>query len=274
MKEACFEVPIVLDYRNDSEPNDGIVGSFGTNSSISRVWIEHTKVGIWVDNSKRLMVKDCRFRNTIADGVNFCIGMTESVMNGCTARGTGDDSFAIWPATFGKQKYKPGNNLITRCTAQLPFLANGASIYGGESNKIENCFFSGGSQGSAILISTTFPTVNKEVNNNFSGVTTIENCSIETSGGFDHTWGWRSAVQICVDNYNISGINIKKGLQINRSLSEGFSVIAREREKRSNFLANAIFGNIRIYNSRIAAKSKGALWYPKGEYSTLIPSAE
>lgn len=270
-----FAVIGQLDYRNDTEPNDGIVGSFGVNSSISRVWVEHTKAGVWVDNSKNLIVEDCRFRNTIADGINFCVGMTESTMKNCTARGTGDDSFAIWPATFKEQKYKPGNNLILNCTAQLPFLANGASIYGGESNRIKNCSFSDITQGSAILISTTFPTVDEPagVNNNFTGTTIVENCSIETSGGFDHTWGWRSAVQVCVDNRSIAGVEMKD-IRIERSLSKGLSVIARERNQAPHLLTEAVFADIVISNSEIAADEKDAFWYPEGAYETLIPKSE
>src|SRR5258708_8068666 len=89
-----------LKYRSDKEANDGIVGSFGTNSTISRVWIEHTKVGMWIENSRNLKITGCRMRNTMADGINFCVGMTQSTIENCTARGTGDDCFAIWPAVF------------------------------------------------------------------------------------------------------------------------------------------------------------------------------
>ena len=46
--------------------------------------------------------------------------------------GTGDDGFAIWPAP-GAQAYVPGLNVITHCTAQTAFLANGGAIYGGDS---------------------------------------------------------------------------------------------------------------------------------------------
>lgn len=217
-----------LNYRNDNEPNDGIVGSYGTNSTISRLWIEHTKVGMWIENSKHLLIEDCRLRNTIADGINFCVGMTQSTIQDCTPRGAGDDCFAIWPATFDKQEYSPGRNLITHCTSQLPFLANGVAIYGGESNQVKNCSFIDISQGSAILVSTTFPTEDrrKNINNNFSGSTVIENCDIKTSGCYYHEWDWRAAVQICLDKRNISGIEMNN-LIIENSLSDGLSVIAK-----------------------------------------------
>jgi hypothetical protein len=70
---------------------------------------------------------------------------------------------------------------------------------------VKDCSFIDISPGSAILISTTFPTEDsdKNINNNFSGTPIIENCDIRTSGGFDHEWGWRAALQICLDKRSI-----------------------------------------------------------------------
>jgi hypothetical protein len=259
-----------LNYRNDNEPNDGIVGSYGTNSTISRIWIEHTKVGMWIENSKHLLIEDCRLRNTIADGINFCVGMTQSTIQNCTARGTGDDCFAIWPATFDKQEYSPGRNLIIHCTGQLPFLANGAALYGGESNQIKNCSFIDISQGSGILLSTTFPTedTSKNINNNFSGSTVIENCDIKNSGGFDHEWDWRAAVQICLDKRDISGIEMNN-LTIENSLSDGLSVIARNAHEKIGVLSNVSLIKIKISIFGIGAKDKHGLWISSDAHGSL-----
>jgi hypothetical protein len=260
-----------LNYRNDDEANDGIVGSFGTNSTISRIWIEHTKVGMWIENSKNLKITGCRMRNTIADGINFCVGMTQSTIDDCTARGTGDDCFAIWPTVRGIQKYSPGQNLITHCIAQLPFLANGAAIYGGKSNEIKYCSFTDISQGSAILISTTFPTENKNktINNNFSGTTVIEDCDIKTSGGFDHEWDWRAALEICVDKRSISGIEISN-INIENSLSNGLSVIAKNENEKIGILSNITLQNVNITNYGIGSKNKHALFISGNAHGSLI----
>lgn len=266
-----FAITGKLNYRSDSEPNDGIVGSYGTNSTISRLWIEHTKVGMWIENSSKLKVTDCRMRNTIADGINFCVGMNLSTIENCTARNTGDDCFAIWPTVYDKQLFSPGHNLITHCTAQLPFLANGSAIYGGDSNKIENCLFTDISQGSAVLISTTFPTESKDktINNNFSGTTVVADCTIKTSGGFDHEWDWRAAVEICVDKRSISGIEIKN-LNIGNSLSNGLSVIAKNENEKVGVLSNAILKNVNISSDGIAVKNKHGLFISKGAHGNLV----
>jgi len=259
-----------LNYRSDKEANDGIVGSYGANSTISGIWIEHTKVGMWIENSANLKITDCRMRNTMADGINFCVGMAGSTIENCTARGTGDDCFAIWPTTFLKQVFSPGHNLIVHCTATLPFLANGISIYGGEGNKVQSCSLVDISQGSAILISTTFPTENqdKSINNNFSGKTVIENCNIKTSGGFDHEWGWRAALEICVDKRSISGIEINN-LNITNSLSNGLSVIAKNENDKIGLLSDATVQNINISNSGIGVKGKYSLFINSGAHGSL-----
>jgi hypothetical protein len=258
---ADFAIVGGLTYRNDGEANDGIVGSFGPRSTISRVWIEHTKVGMWVENCDQLTVEGCRFRNTLADGINFCVGVTHSTVQNCTARGTGDDCFAIWPATYIPQKYSPGLNTIQRCTGQLPFLANGAALYGGQGNQVLDCLFTDVTQGAAILISTTFPTADpqKNIDNGFSGTTLVRNCQIERSGGFDHEWQWRAAVQVCLDRRSISGVRLTD-LTIQDSLSDGLSVIAPGSKNGQGRLSDASLENVRIANHGLGVEGRHGLW--------------
>jgi hypothetical protein len=151
-----FAISGFLNFRNDTEGNDGLGGSYGKGSTISRIWVEHTKAAAWLYNSSGLVVDSCRFRNTLADGINLNRGMRNTVVTNCTARGTGDDCFAIWPSS-GTQNYPPGLNVITHCTGQVPFLANGGAIYGGASNRMEDCMFQDIPYGCGILFSTTFP---------------------------------------------------------------------------------------------------------------------
>jgi hypothetical protein len=169
-----------------------------------------------------------------------------------------------------KQVYVPGHNLIINCTGQLPYLANGGAIYGGDSNAIKNCLFTDISQGSAILVSTTFPTESrdKSINNNFSGTTIIEDCDIKTSGGFDHEWDWRAAVEICLDKRGISGLEIKN-LNIQNSLSNGLSVIAKNVDGKVGVLTNASLENVNISNYGIGVKGKHSLFISNGAHGSL-----
>jgi hypothetical protein len=200
-------------------------------------------------------------RNTLADGINFCVGMNNSTIQNCTARGTGDDCFAIWPAVFMKQEFSPGHNLISHCTGQLPYLANGAAVYGGDSNMVKDCLFTDISQGSAILLSTTFPTENKDkgLNNNFSGTTIIDNCLIKNSGGFDHEWDWRAAVEICTDKRSITGITLSN-LIIEKSLSNAISVIAKNIPGTTNNLSGVTLQNVTTSHNGIAVGGKHGLF--------------
>ena len=230
-----------LNYRNDNEPNDGLGGSYGTGSTISRVWVEHTKTGAWLVNSSGLVVSDCRFRNTIADGINLCVGMQATTVTNCTARGTGDDCFAIWPATYTSQNYSPGFNIITHCTGQLPFLANGGAIYGAASNTIEDCAFSDIPYGCGILIAGTF-SVGANV---FSGTTVAQRCNLTRCGGHDpNGWNWRAALTLVPQSLNITNLNLNH-LNITNSLSYAMEVIYSNPGVVSNATMNVV--NISTY---------------------------
>ncbi len=245
-----FSILGKLNYRNDSEPNDGLVGSYGSGSTIARVWVEHTKTGAWVVNSRGLVVDSCRFRDTLADGINVCVGMQAALVTNCTARGTGDDCFAVWPANYAAQIYAPGSNVITHCTAQCPFLANGGAIYGGAANRIEDCLIQDMPYGCGILFSTTFP-----VAATFSGTTVAQRCDLDRCGGYDGGYQWRSAVQLCLDKYNgITGVALNY-LNISNSVSDGLSIIGS-----AGGLSNAVAANVNILNYGIGASGRNGLW--------------
>lgn len=262
---ADFAIVGKLNYRNDDEPNDGIVGAGCSDSSVSRVWIEHTKVGIWIHNGTNLRLEGCRFRNLLADGVNLCVGTSGTVIENCTARGTGDDCFAIWPAAsdqgFVGPARPPGNNVIRRCTGMLPFLANGGAIYGGESNRIEDCLFTDITTGCGILISTTFPTADEKrnIDNNFSGTTVVRDTELVRCGGYDHSWGWRGSFQICLDRRSISGLAIS-GLTIRDSLSSGLTIVAPGSQKGEGTLSHARLEQVSITGTGIGASPHHDLW--------------
>ncbi len=252
IKLSDFAIVGCLNYRNDSEGNDGIGGSFGTGSSISRIWVEHTKAAAWIFNSSGLIVDSCRFRDTLADGINVNYAMQNTVVTNCTARGTGDDCFAIWPAP-PTGSYAPGNNVITHCTGQFPFLANGGAIYGGANNRIEDSLFSDLPYGCGILFSTTFP-----VSFTFSGTNVAQRCDIIRCGGYDGGYGWRSAVQIVMDNHNgISGVNLNN-LNIVDSISSGLSILGS-----AGPLTNATATSVNISGYNLNNNPAEHAWWAK-----------
>jgi hypothetical protein len=261
---ADFSVIGRLNYRDDSEPNDGIVSAGCADSSVSRIWLEHTKVGIWVYNGVNLSIEGCRLRNLVADGVNLCVGTSGTVIENCTARGTGDDCFAIWPAAsdqgFVGQGPRSGNNVIRRCTGQLNFLANGAAIYGGAGNRIEDCRFTDIGTGCGILISTTFPTSDERlgIDNNFSGDTVVQNCRLLRCGGYDHDWAWRGSLQVCLDHRSISGLTIRQ-VDIRDSFSDGISIVTPPNRDGHPSLSSTLLENVTVSGYGIGTSSRYGL---------------
>lgn len=242
---ADFSIRGFLNYRGDSEANDGLVGYYGTGSSIRRIWVEHTKTGAWIDNSQGLVVDSCRFRDTIADGINLNFGMQNTTVTNCTTRGTGDDCFAMWP-TSTAGNYPCSGNVITFCTAQSPCLANGGAIYGGANNQIENCQFFDTTYGCGVLISSTFSVGG----NPFSPTTVVQSCDLVRCGGYDPGYQWRGALEFCEDinsggssGNNINGVNVSN-LNITNSASWGMTI-----RGTTTSLKNAIVSAVSIPNS-------------------------
>lgn len=246
---ADFAILGFLNYRNDSEGNDGLGGAYGTGSTISRIWVEHTKAAAWILNSQGLVVDGCRFRNTLADGININRGMRGTIVTNCAARGTGDDGFAIWPSP-GSQAYVPGLNVITHCTAQTPFLANGGALYGGQDNRIEDCLFQDIVYDCGILVSTTFPVGN----NAFSGTTVAQRCDLIRCGN-------NAGLQLCLQTNSLAGIYLNN-LNIVDSIADGLSIIAPGSNPATGVgtLSAAGMDGVSIPNYGLGYSGKNGLW--------------
>lgn len=232
-----------LNHRNDSEANDGIGETFGTGSSLRNVWIEHTKAGTWVVNSDGLVVEGCRFRNTIADGINLCVGMRNTTVRNTTARGTGDDCFAMWPATYAKSAYPHGGNKFVNCTAQLPFLAQAFSIYGGDGNAVEDCEAIDIPYGAGLYASTTFPT-----EFGFRGTTQFRRNRLTRAGGGD------GAIGTVANLVDLSGVRFED-IDVIDSPTDGIKFISM----KEHALREATFDRIKIVNPGASGEGHGVV---------------
>jgi hypothetical protein len=232
-----------LNYRNDSEANDGLGGSFGTGSSVRNIWVEHTKTGAWLVNSDGLLVENCRFRDTIADGINLCIGMRNTVVRNCTSRGNGDDCFAMWPATYDPAKYEPGHNQFINCTAQLPSLAQGFSVYGGEGNSVHDCRAIDIPYGAGILVSTMFPT-----QFGFRGTTTFSGIDITRCGDND------GAIAVMTNLLDLGGVRIEN-VRAQDCPTDGIKFTCVQ----GRAIREAAFDHVSIENAGISGTGHGIL---------------
>ena len=114
--------------RNDaSQSGNAFDGMPGPDSLIERIWVEHTKCAYWVAGATRLRISACRFRDLMADAVNFAGGVRQSTLDNNQIRNSGDDGLAAWSPANGA----PGDhNVFAHNTIQSPWLANGIALYG------------------------------------------------------------------------------------------------------------------------------------------------
>ena len=114
----------------------------------------------------------------------------------------------------------------------------------------------------------------RRIDNNFSGDTLVRNCKLARCGGWDHAWGWRAALQICVDRRDISGLSISK-VQIVDSISDGFSVIARAESSQPRALSESRLVDSRISGYGIGIAGRHGLWVgPKVRGALLVENCD
>jgi hypothetical protein len=119
--------------RDDRAQVNGIGGAL-SESSISNLWIQHTKVGMWLDGPfDGLTIEGCRIQDTTGDGINLHQAVSRTVVQDTLVRNTGDDGLAIWSdASTGEPAAH--DNAFRFDTVELPILANGIAFYGGTDN--------------------------------------------------------------------------------------------------------------------------------------------
>jgi hypothetical protein len=175
---ADFAIFGDVQERNDSAQVNGVGGAM-SNSTVDRLWIEHMKVGAWMDGPfDNLVFAGMRIRNVTADGVNFHKGVTNSKVTNSDLRNTGDDGLATW-----SESVADANNSFDHNTVQYPILANGIAIYGGHDNFVTDnrVIDSGLTQGGGIHVAQRFASTTL-------GRTDVLRNTIIRSGSLDPNW--------------------------------------------------------------------------------------
>jgi hypothetical protein len=199
----------------------GVMGTFGSNSTIRNVWIEHFECGGWIVETNNLTVQHCRFRNHYADGINLATGSKNSVVEHCSFRNNGDDDMASWSS--GRNMCE--NNTYQYCTAENNWRASSVGFFGGKGHKALNLVVIDAME-AALRATTDFP------GQPFSdeGLHLYENISIYNCGTQDGPLGFKGDI--------ISG---KTAGAIHLTSYSHYDLI------------NIKFSNIDIYNSRCDA---------------------
>ncbi|MFF2814456.1 carbohydrate-binding protein [Kitasatospora cineracea] len=181
--------------RDDANGQAGIEGDFGTGSVIRNVWIRHTKVGLWINApTKGLQATGLRIRDTYADGVNLHGAVDSTVVSDSSIRGTGDDALAMWSDGAAVT-----NSAFRHNTVQLPTLANGAAVYGGSGNSVEDNLISDTvTAGAGITVSSRF-------GQPFTGTTTVSGNLLRRTGSLEVNWNSRlGAIWIYADQSDLT----------------------------------------------------------------------
>jgi hypothetical protein len=175
-----FAISGNVQERDDSAQVNGIGGAL-SNSTVSNIWIEHMKVGAWMDGPMdKLTFSGMRIRDTTADGINFHGGVTNSTVTNSDIRNTGDDGIATWADSgIGAD----ANDTVSDNTVQLQQLANGIAIYGGHDNTVSGNLVAdtGLTQGGGIHVGQRFSSTPV-------GTTTIQNNTLLRDGSLDPNW--------------------------------------------------------------------------------------
>ncbi|MFJ4002049.1 discoidin domain-containing protein [Streptomyces sp. NPDC090023] len=185
--------------RVDSSPDNFVNGSLGPNSSVSGMWVQHMKVGLWLlGNNDNLVVENNRILDTTADGLNLNGNARGVRVSNNFLRNQGDDSLAMWSL------YAPdANSSFENNTISQPNLANGIAIYGGTDISVKNNLVSDtNALGSGIAIS------NQKFLDPFSplaGTITVSGNTLVRTGALNPNWNHPMGA-LRVDSYD-SAIN-------------------------------------------------------------------
>ena len=125
-------------YRVDG-PGKFIDGNGMQNVTVENVWAEHFVCLYWGVNSSYNTFKNNRIKNMFADGINMTNGSSYNVIDNNYARGTGDDSFALFSAIDAGGSYNVGNK-YTNLTATNVRRAAAFAAYGGQDNLFQNLY--------------------------------------------------------------------------------------------------------------------------------------
>jgi hypothetical protein len=168
-----------VDARVDCDQSNAIGGALGGGSVVQNLWLQHTKVGLWLDGPfDGLTVAGNRILDQTADGLNLHQGISNVTVTNNFLRNTGDDGLAMW-----SEHQADHHNTFSFNTVLLPILANNIAIYGGHDNTVsDNVVADNQDQGGGLHIANRFSAVP------LSGTTTVARNTAIRTGVLDSNW--------------------------------------------------------------------------------------
>ncbi|GIF10005.1 discoidin domain-containing protein [Actinoplanes teichomyceticus] len=173
-----------IQERVDSDQVNAFGGAM-SDSVIDNVWMQHTKVGAWMDGPMdRFTIRNSRILDQTADGVNFHTGVTNSTVTNTFVRNTGDDALAMW----AENTPNVGNS-FTRNTVVAPILANNIVSYGGRDITIsDNVVAETVTNGGGLHVANRYPGVTGPTA--VAGTWTLARNTLIRAGNSDYNWNF------------------------------------------------------------------------------------
>lgn len=175
---ADFAVIGEVKERNDGDQVNAVGGAM-SNSTVTNLWLQHTKVGAWMDGPfTNFTFSSNRVLDQTADGLNLHQGITNSTVTNNFVRNSGDDGLALWA-----ERNQEVNNKFTFNTVIAPILANAIAIYGGQDITVsDNVVADTQTQGGGLHFANRFGAVP------VAGTFTVARNTTVRSGVLDPNW--------------------------------------------------------------------------------------
>lgn len=253
---------LYLTTNNSSRSNSykAINGVYTSGSMIQNVWAEHFECGAWIaqydvsgpSKADGFTLKNCRFRNNYADGINLCKGTSNAIVEHCNFRNNGDDDQAIWSA----DGLECIGNTFRYNTSENCWRASGLAIYGGKNNKAHNLLIRDNLE-VGIRVNNSFPGVGF----NSTGLHELNDITIQSCGTFNDLYhNAVGAIDIFCAN-NSAGTQVRnisfKNIDILNSKNDAIYIA----KKAGDGIYNISFENINLNGT--------AKEYPNNNFKNL-----
>ena len=242
----------VLDFTNVS------------NMTVDDLWVEHMICMFWANNMDNSTITNSRIRNTFADGINMTNGSANNRVANIEARGTGDDSFALFAATDSGGLGQTGN-VYENLTSLVTWRAAGLAVYGGYGNTFRNIYIADTLVYSGITISSLdFGYPMDEFGS--ASPTSFQNISIVRAGG--HFWGNQTfpAIWVFSASKKFQGIRVSDVDIVDPTYSGIMFQTNYVGSTPQNPITDTVFTNVSI----TGAKKSGDAWDAKSGFGIWV----
>jgi hypothetical protein len=221
---------------------------WGKGSTIENVWLDHFSTGFWVGHygtkepgvADGLVIRNCRIRNTYADGVNFAKGSRNCVLEHSNVRNNMDDGTATW-ASNAQPVGATENNTFRFNTVEHTLRASGIGIFGGKGHTVHHCLIVDSFAGPGVRLNSVFPGYPFAD----SGFTTIRDTTILRCGTRAHMWDRPlGAIDLEVKRYDVRNI-LFENVDVVDSLASAIAIHAL-RNKPEFQIQDVYFQNVRV----------------------------